>query len=153
MTNILRSIPGIFRDLHHFSVGQEGTVYVTISIGTALGFAGTFYQEALYRKFVDRRGPEARLILACGASIMLPISMFIYAWCSYDFVPWIALCIAITLFISATFLVYLAVFSYVADCYGPFASSALAGQSLCRNMMASIFPLFTKRMLDAMGYN
>ncbi|KAJ7623748.1 MFS polyamine transporter [Roridomyces roridus] len=145
---MLESIPGIFRDLHHFTVGQEGTVYATMIVGTAFGFAGTFYQENLYHKFVDRRGPEARLVMACGASIMLPISMFIYAWCSYPFVPWIALCSY-----GRPFLVYLAVFSYLADCYGPFASSALAGQSLCRNISATVFPLFTRRMFQAMGYN
>jgi hypothetical protein len=36
------------------------------------------------------------------------------------------------LFMWATFIMYLAVFTYLADCYGPYASSALAGQSLFR---------------------
>lgn len=46
---------------------------------------------------------------------MLPIGMFIYAWSSFVFVPWIALTIGITLFIWATFIMYLAAFSYLAD--------------------------------------
>jgi len=45
-----------------------------------------------------------------------------------------------------TFIVYLGVFSYLADCYGPYASSALAGQSLARNVLGTIFPLFTQQM-------
>ncbi|KAF8166561.1 MFS polyamine transporter [Mycena galopus ATCC 62051] len=153
MFSMIESIPGLFRDLHNFNVGQEGTVFVAMALGTAIGFVSNFYQEYLYHKHFERRGPEARLILACGAAIMLPISMFIYAWCSFSHVPWISLAIAITVYIWATFIVYLSVFSYLADCYGPFASSALAGQSLCRNMMATIFPLFTKQMFAALGYN
>ncbi|KAJ7132372.1 MFS polyamine transporter [Mycena epipterygia] len=150
---MIESIPGLFNQLHHFNVGQEGTMFVSLVVGTALGFASNFYQEHLYHKHFDRRGPEARLILACAAAIMLPTSMFIYAWCAFPSVPWISLAIALAMYIWATFIVYLAVFSYLADCYGPFASSALAGQSLCRNIMATIFPLFTKQMFARLGYN
>ncbi|KAF7371056.1 Drug transporter [Mycena sanguinolenta] len=153
MFSMIESIPGLFQDLHHFNVGQEGSVFASMAVGTVLGFVLNFYQEHLYHKHFDRRGPEARLISACAAAIMLPISMFIYAWCSFPYIPWISLVIAIAIYICATFIVYLSVFSYLADCYGPFASSALAGQSLCRNMMATIFPLFTKQMFAALGYN
>jgi hypothetical protein len=38
----------------------------------------------------------------------------------------------------ATFIMYLAVFTYLADCYGPYASSALAGQSLFRAFLPPI---------------
>ncbi|KAJ6616963.1 MFS polyamine transporter [Mycena sp. CBHHK59/15] len=150
---MIESIPGLFQDLHHFNTGQKGTAFAAIAVGTALGFASNFYQEHLYHKHFAHRGPEARLILACAAAVMLPVSMFIYAWCSFPSVPWIALVIAITVYVWATFIVYLAVFSYLADCYGPFASSALAGQSLCRNIMATVFPLFTQQMFAALGYN
>ncbi|KAJ7708906.1 MFS polyamine transporter [Mycena rosella] len=150
---MVESVPGLFKDLHHFNSGQEGTVFVAMVIGAALGFGSNLYQERLYHKHFARRGPEARLIMACAAGVMLPISMFIYAWCAFPHVPWISLVIALTIFTWATFLVYLAVFSYLADCYGPFASSALAGQSLCRNMMATVFPLFTKQMFAVLGYN
>ncbi|KAJ7483187.1 MFS polyamine transporter [Mycena latifolia] len=150
---MIESIPGLFKDLHHFNVGQEGTVFASVVVGAALGFGTNFYQEHLYHKHFERRGPEARLMTACVAAIMLPISMFIYAWCAFPHVPWISLIIALTIYTWATFAVYLAVFSYLADCYGPFASSALAGQSLCRNIMATVFPLFTKQMFTALGYN
>ena len=46
---------------------------------------------------------------------MMPIGMFIYAWSSFVFVHWISLTIGITLFMWATFIMYLAAFSYLAD--------------------------------------
>ena len=66
-------------------------------------------------RYFPTRGPEARLLLACFAAILMPIAMFIYAWCSFKFVPWVALTIGITLYIWATFTIYLAVFNYIAD--------------------------------------
>ncbi|CAK5267428.1 unnamed protein product [Mycena citricolor] len=149
---MIESIPGEFSNLHNFNIGQEGTVFLTLVIGASLGFLTNFYQEHLYRKYYSRRGPEARLICACAAAVVLPLAMFIYAWCSFPRIPWISLAIAVTLYIWATFMVYLAVFSYLADCYGPFASSALAGQSLCRNLLGTVFPLFTKHMFAVLGY-
>jgi len=118
----------------------------------AIGLLTNIYQEYLYDKYVPEKGPEARLYLACFAAIMLPASMFIYAWCSFAFLPWVAQAIGIVLFIWATFIIYLAVFSYLADCYGPFASSALAGQSLARNLAGTVFPLFTRQMYAALTY-
>ncbi len=53
----------------------------------------------------------------------------------------------------SSFTIYLAVFTYLADCYGPFASSALAGQSLSRNLFGMAFPLFTAQMYDKLTYH
>ena len=47
------------------------------------------------RKYFPKKGPEARLYLACFAGVLLPTGMFIYAWSSFPFVPWIALTIGI----------------------------------------------------------
>jgi hypothetical protein len=69
------------------------------------------------RRNFSRRGPEARLYLACFAAIMIPVGMFIYAWSAFQRIPWIALAIGITIFTWGIFIVYLAVFSYLADWY------------------------------------
>ncbi|KAF7309455.1 Drug transporter [Mycena indigotica] len=186
---MIESIPGVFRDLHHFNVGEEGTVFTAIMQVSCLSLLTEMFNFkvlvhclvsrqiftkriciTLQSKYVKTRGPEARLISACAAAVGLPISMFVYAWCSYARIHWISLVMALTIYFWATFVVYLAVFSYLADCYGPFASSALAGQSLCRktshphrnerfndeltgNLMGTAFPLFTKQMFARLGYN
>ncbi|KAF9525113.1 MFS polyamine transporter [Crepidotus variabilis] len=142
----VRSIAVVFTTLHDFNMGQVGTVFVTMVIGCFLGLCSNTIQEAYYQKHFKRRGPEARLYLACYAAFILPIGMFIYAWCSFSKVHWISLAIAIVVFHWALFIIYLSVFSYLADCYGPFASSALAGQSLARNLAGTAFPLFTQQM-------
>ncbi|KAK7458023.1 hypothetical protein VKT23_009931 [Stygiomarasmius scandens] len=130
-----------------------GIMYSMFDIGALIGFATNFYQESLYRKHFPSRGPEARLYSACVAAILFPAGMFIYAWCSEAYIHWIVPLIGITLFMWATFVMYLAVFTYLADCYGLYASSALAGQSLLRNLMGVAFPLFTTPMYHRLGYH
>ncbi|KAG2058300.1 hypothetical protein BDR06DRAFT_950778 [Suillus hirtellus] len=54
--------------------------------------------------------------------------------------------------ISGVFVIFQVSILYVADCYGPYASSAQAGQSLARNLMGLMFPLFTQQMFASMTY-
>ncbi|OCH96367.1 MFS general substrate transporter [Obba rivulosa] len=150
---LIESVAPVFRSLHGFSDGPTGTVFVTLLIGCILGILTNTVQERLYQKYVGTRGPEARLFAACGAAVLFPTGMFIFAWSTFSNVPWIVLCIGMTIFIWALFVIYVAVFTYLADCYGPFASSALAGQSLVRNLAAMAFPLFCQQMFARLTYH
>jgi len=150
---LVESVSPVFRTLHGFNYGETGSVFVTLPIGCIFGILTNVAQERLYQKHVGTRGPEARLFAACGAAILFPVGMFIYAWATFSKVPWIVLCIGMTIFIWALFVIYVAVFTYLADCYGPFASSALAGQSLVRNLAGMAFPLFCQQMFARLTYH
>ncbi|KAF9490043.1 MFS general substrate transporter [Pleurotus eryngii] len=149
---VLESIPEGFRTFHHFNDGEIGTVFVSMLVGSTLGFLSNLYQDKVYVKYVAFRGPEARLYSACVAAIILPVGMLIYAWTSFPFVHWIAPCIGFGIFMGATFIIFLVVCNYLADCYGPYASSALAGSSLLRNGFATVFPLFMPQMFEHLSY-
>ncbi|KAI5121869.1 hypothetical protein M0805_001077 [Coniferiporia weirii] len=149
---LIESVSPAFQEIHHFNLGQVGSVFCTLIIGTILGYlSNLFYQEKIYNKMFKVRGHEARLYSSCFAGILFPVSMFIYAWTSLPNVHWIGMTIGITLFMWSNFIIYLAVFTYLADCYGPFASSALAGQSLLRNLAGAAFPLFSAQMYNALS--
>ncbi|KAH8104996.1 MFS general substrate transporter [Phellopilus nigrolimitatus] len=150
---LVESISPAFQELHNFNIGEVGTVFVTMLIGSIFGYmSNQFYQERIYKKRVGVKGKEARLYSACFAGILFPASMFLYAWTSYANVHWIGMAIGITLFMWSMYIIYLTVFTYLADCYGPFASSALAGQSLCRNIAGTAFPLFTRQMYNSLTF-
>ncbi|KZS94443.1 MFS general substrate transporter [Sistotremastrum niveocremeum HHB9708] len=148
----IESIGFVFRTLYGFNDAQAGLCFLPMSLGALIGFLLNFYQDKLYTKHVHRRGPEARLFLACAAGAFFPIGCLIYAWTSFSFVPWIGPCIGLTVFTVAVFTIYLSVFSYLADCYLIYASSALAAQSLCRNLAAVAFPLFTDQMYTRLTF-
>lgn len=149
---MIESIVPIFSHVHNFNIGETGTVFVAAFLGSLLGFCSNFHQERVYQRSVRERGPEARLTWARFAGIMFPVGMFVYAWTSFSRVPWIAMTIGIVIFIWATFIIYLAAFTYLADCYGTYASSAIAAQSLSRNLLGMAFPLFTKQMFATLTY-
>ncbi|OJA21197.1 hypothetical protein AZE42_01355 [Rhizopogon vesiculosus] len=131
---LLDSISGEFKQVYGFGVGETGAVYVT-----------------MMRHF-QHKGREARLYTACAASVLFPTGMVIVSLTARADILWIVPLIGLTLFWASVFVIYQSVFVYLADCYGPYASSALAGQSLCRNILATIFPLFTTQMFDVMTY-
>ncbi|TDL23740.1 MFS general substrate transporter [Rickenella mellea] len=149
---LIESVSPAFKQLHHFNQGETGTAFLTLFIGSVLGYITNLYQERIYQKRFPFKHQEARLYAACFSAILFPVAVFIYAWTSFENVHWMGMAIGITLFIWALFAMYLSVFTYLADCYGPYASSALAGQSLCRNVFGTIFPLFTTQMYDRLGF-
>lgn len=73
-----------------------------------------------------------------------------FGWTSNASIHWIVPAMAVACATMGIFSVYLAVFNYLADCYGPYASSAIAAQSFCRNLMGGAFPLFTEQVSEAM---
>jgi hypothetical protein len=50
------------------------------------------------------------------------------------------------------FFIYLSVFNYLADTYHIYASSALAAQSFCRNLLDRIFPLVSQQMFNNLKF-
>lgn len=150
---LLQSLGLVFQSLYGFNSGQLGLVFLTICLGSVIGMFVNHFQEKMYQKNVARIGAEARLYAAMGAGITFVIGSLIYAWTSYSFVHWIAPCIGVTIIIASIFTIYLSVFNYLADSYLIYASSALAGQSLVRNLSATAFPLFTEQMYNSLGFN
>ncbi|KAI0343343.1 MFS general substrate transporter [Trametopsis cervina] len=149
---LIESIGPVFRTLHNFNNGEVGLVFISFLCVSSMSYS--YFHSNLTMKHHARRGPEARLYTAMGAGVGLVGSLFMYAWCTFPNVHWISLCIAITVsFTISSFSMYLAVFTYLADCYGTFASSALAGQSLSRNLFGMAFPLFTTQMYAKLTYH
>lgn len=136
-----------------FSLEQVGAVYAAVVVGSILGTLLSIYQEKLAKRYFMEifTTPEGRLYFACIESALLPIGLFWFGWTSFKSVPWIVPVLAIGCSQMGIFSIYLAVFNYLADIYHRYASSALAAQSFCRNIVAGIFPLFTGAMFRGLG--
>ncbi|KAL2392073.1 Efflux pump atB [Exophiala dermatitidis] len=147
-------LPLVFSTRHGFTTEQNGAVFASISIGTILATVVSIYQAQYARTRWPKltTSPEGRLYFACLESILLPIGLFWFGWTTYSSVHWISPVIAIGVAQMGIFVIYLAVFNYLADVYHRYASSALAAQSFMRNMMAAVFPLFTVQMFRNLGY-
>ncbi|KAF2402802.1 putative MFS multidrug transporter [Trichodelitschia bisporula] len=149
----LASIPIVFRSVYGFTPAQCGAVFSGIVIGAIISTPLFILQE----RVAKRRGwlpdsPEARLYFVCPAALFMPVGIFIFAWTSRETVSWAVPAVAVGISTIGIYGIYLATFNYLADTYHCYASSAIAAQSCCRNLLGGVFPLVIQRMYGTMGY-
>jgi len=146
-------IPYAFKQVYDFNLEQAFAVFAALCVAGFIFTPITIWQEklAIRYKFLPDT-PEARLYFACVESALLPIGLFWFGWTITPDTPWIVPAMAITCASMGVFTIYLAVFSYLADIYHSYASSAIAAQSFCRNMLGGSFPLFTDVMFARMTF-
>ena len=147
-------IPLVFTDVYGFDTQANGCVFAAIAGGSLIGTGLSIYQDRLARQYWPKftAVPEGRLYFACLESALLPVGLFWFGWTARSDVHWISPTLALGTAQIGIFSIYLAVFNYLADVYHRYASSALAGQSFCRNVLAAVFPLFTKQLFSRLGY-
>ncbi|KAI1638364.1 major facilitator superfamily domain-containing protein [Biscogniauxia mediterranea] len=167
------SVPLVFQRQYNFNTQQSGYVFVAMMVGSILATVIGIYQENILkhpgwkdggsddteqgglRAFIRRRlpidSPEARLYPTCVTSIMLPLGLYLFGFSAQPSIHWIVPAIAIGISTMGIYYVYLAAFNYLADIYQTYASSSLAAQSFCRNVLGGVFPLVTTLLIQNLG--
>ncbi|KAF2454335.1 major facilitator superfamily domain-containing protein [Lineolata rhizophorae] len=149
----LAAIPLVFTTNHGFSISEASAVFAAMCVGALLSTVLSIYQERLAARLGKLSAtPEGRLYFPCVQSGLLPVGLFMFGWTCAPSVPWIVAAIAIAVATMGIFSVYLAVFNYLADTYHRYASSALAAQSFCRNILGGVFPLITTQMYRGLTF-
>jgi multidrug resistance protein len=144
----LAAIPLVFQSNHGFSLEQANAVFASMCIASIFATLLSIYQEKIARSYGKlANSPEGRLYFACVESACMPIGLFMFGWTSFSSVHWVVPSIAIGIATIGIFAIYLSTFNYLADTYHRYASSALAAQSFCRNMLGTSFCLFPPPML------
>lgn len=143
---LLESVPIVF-EAYGWTNPQKSLVLLCLAVGSFIGWIFNLHQEKLYARAAAKAAPnkpppEARLYWACVGGVLTPVGFFIFAWTGRAGITPVAPIIGLIVFCAATFWIYLAVFTYIAECYEIYASSGLAAQSWLRNVFAGVFPLF-----------
>ncbi|POR33818.1 Uncharacterized protein TPAR_05996 [Tolypocladium paradoxum] len=105
---------------------------------------------ALMRRRFPAESPEARLYFSCLAALLLPAGLLGAFLCPRA-MDGHAEAVGLGFATWGIYSVYLATFNYLADAYRAYASSALAAQSFCRNVLGGAFPLLTGAMFANLG--
>ncbi|KII92919.1 hypothetical protein PLICRDRAFT_134932 [Plicaturopsis crispa FD-325 SS-3] len=149
-------IPLTFQGNHGFSQGIAGLPYIASIIGCCLAFVASIHQNRVYDRATARNGgvpvPEVRLYWSRVGAILLPVSLFWYAWTQFASVHWIVPTIALAPMVFSIYLIFDAVQNYLTDSYGEYASSAISAQGFIRNMLSASFPLYGRQMFVNMHY-
>ncbi|KAK4653818.1 hypothetical protein QC762_511610 [Podospora pseudocomata] len=130
---------------------STSTTTSSLSDETPAPANGTDKIWSILRTYFPSSSPESRLYFSCLTSTLLPIGLYLFGFTAKPEIHWIFPAIGIFLCTVGILSIYLAVFNYFADVYHKYASSALAAQSLCRNLVGGAFPLVTRLMYRNLG--
>jgi hypothetical protein len=142
-----------YREIRGWGPFEASLPLLSILIGCIMG-AGVCYQnqgfyirhlEANYGKAV----PEARLPPMMIGSFSLVIGLFIFAWTSSPNIHWVGSCFGGAFMGLGFFTIFQGSTNYLVDTFGEYGASAIATNTLMRNVFAGSFPLFTEQMFHS----
>ena len=137
---IFTGFPIIFIEHRHWSQGLSGLAYVGIMIGQILGIPVYVFLELKYRKKIARPSvvstPEMRLEPAMWAAIMMPVSLFWFAFTSYNSIHWAVGLVGTVLFGLGNVLVFISMTNYLIEIYSLYAATASATNAMARASFA-----------------
>ncbi|KAJ7222410.1 major facilitator superfamily domain-containing protein [Mycena pura] len=141
---MFQAFPIIFENGHHFNMQATGLTFLGIGIGMGIGLATQPYWNRL-------APPETLLAMGEVGGVLVPLSLYWFAFTTYPHVHWIVPIIASVPFGIGTFFAFTSTFTYLVTAYRPIAASAMAGNSALRSSFAAAFPLFAGAMYNRLG--
>lgn len=137
--------PFVFEDSRHWSAGKSGLAFLGIGVGMAIATASSPYINHIHEIFVRRlQGPkpEARLPHLIFLAWLIPAGLFWFGWTADPPTHWAVSIVSGVPFGLGFVPLFLGITSYLIDCYGPYAASALAANAVFRSIFGACFPLF-----------
>lgn len=144
-------------DGYGFSTTQVGLMY----LGPALGFivAVVFIVpridaifNALTARNDDTPQPEFRLPLANIGAVLIPLSLFAFAWTVETHSHWLTTVAFTTLFSLGQITIFNTVQNYYIDSFAQYAASAIAAGSLFRAILGGTLPLVAPKIFEHTGF-
>ncbi|KAJ7624151.1 major facilitator superfamily domain-containing protein [Mycena rosella] len=152
---MFQAFPIIFEDGHHFDVQTTGLTFLGIGLGMGIGLATQPFWNRLAvweaAKHGGKAPPESLLIMGQVGGVLVPLSLYWFAFTTYPRVHWVVPILASVPFGTGVFFVFTATFTYLVTAYRPIAASAMAANSAMRSAFAAAFPLFAGAMYNRLG--
>jgi len=144
---------------YSFSTTQVGLLY----LGPGFGFLIAVWFlvpriDTVYNKLTERNNgeskPEYRLPLANIGAVLLPVTLFWFAWTvEYrENIHWIVSIIATFFFGLGQVLIFNTLQNYYIDAFAQYAASAIAAGAVFRSLIGGVVPLFAPTLFDKLGY-
>lgn len=147
----------IWGDGYGFSTTQVGLMY----LGPGLGFLLAAWLvapriDSIYKAFTIRNNgeskPEFRLPLANIGAVIVPLSLFWFAWTVEFHVHWFPTILSTLFFGFGQITIFNAVQNYYIDSFSKYAASAIAAGAVFRSLVGGVIPLFAPALFDKAGY-
>ncbi|KAL8680273.1 MAG: hypothetical protein Q9186_003511 [Xanthomendoza sp. 1 TL-2023] len=147
----------IYGGIYGFSTTQVGLVYLGPGIGffIAVWFIipkiDTIYNY-LSKKHHDEPQPEYRLPLANIGAVLIPASLFWFAWTVHYKAHWAVTVLSTVFFGLGQITILNTAQNYYIDSFSKYAASAIAAGAVFRSIIGGIIPIFTPSLFRQVGY-
>ncbi|KAK5686315.1 hypothetical protein LTS10_002431 [Elasticomyces elasticus] len=149
--------PMAFQQERGWSPGRGGLSFTGIGVGVLLAIAC----EPIFRRVINLHQdsetgtiqPEAMVSIVGLGAVLLAGGQLWFAWTCTPGVHWIVPILAGIPFGAGNACVFIYATNYVAQSYGVYAASALAGNTFLRSILGACLPLAGPAMYKAMGLN
>lgn len=140
------AFPLVFGEIHHFSAGQQGLVFLGILVASAITLP-------LFLLWIKLRlvpamllgssfKPEMVLPPTSVGAAALPVCLFWFAWTAREDVHWILPIVGSGFFAIGVVTLFNSLYMYLGIVYARHAASIFAGAALFRAAFGATFPLF-----------
>ncbi|KAK3680242.1 hypothetical protein LTR78_000620 [Recurvomyces mirabilis] len=155
--SIYTNMQPIYQGEYGFNTEQVGLLY----LGPGLGFLAAVWFlvpriDTVYNRLTEKNGgkarPEFRLPLANIGAILIPISLFWFAWTVEYHMHWIASISATFFYGLGQVMILNTTQNYYIDSFEKYAASAIAAGALFRSLIGGVVPLLAPAMFDKLGY-
>lgn len=143
--------------LWNFSKIAIGLAFISLIVGYLLGYASfipVYWRDRkVLRESPEKFSPERRLWLLLFLVALEPIGLFGFGLSAYlgQSVHWIMPLFFTALIGIANFAIYMATIDYMVAAYGPYSASATGGNGFCRDFLAGIAALYTRKFYTNIG--
>lgn len=155
--SLYTNFEAIYGKEYGFSTTQVGLMY----LGPGLGFficvwfivpkIDTVYNY-LSKKNGDEPKPEYRLPLANIGAVLIPVSLFWFAWTVKYKVHWTVPTLSTVFFGLGQITILNTAQNYYIDSFQKYAASAIAAGAVFRSIVGGIVPIFAPAVFDKAGY-
>ena len=146
----------MYGDGYGFSILQVGLIY----LGPGLGFLTAVWFivpkiDTVYNRLSEKHGvskPEFRLPIANIGSILIPISLFWFAWTVEFHAHWFVTILSTFFYGVGQVAIFNSTQNYYIDSFEKYGASAIAAGALFRSIIGDVVPLFTPTLLERLGF-
>lgn len=155
--SIYTNMQPIYSDLYGFDTEKVGLLY----LGPGLGFLfavwflvpriDTVYKN-LTAKNNEKARPEFRLPLANIGAVLIPVSLFWFAWTVEKHAHWFATISGTFFYGIGQVMILNCTQNYFIDSFEQYAASAIAAGTVFRSLVGGVIPLGAPALFQKLGY-
>ena len=155
--SLYTNFQAIFGAGYGFSTTQVGLMYLAPGLGFLVSVWFLIPRiDSIYNSLTTRNSgvskPEFRLPLSNVGAVLVPLSLFWFAWCAEYHVD-CAVTISSTVFFGLGQITIMnSVQNYYIDSFSKYAASAIAAGTVFRSIFGGVVPLFAPVLFDKVGY-